>query len=162
MAKENEDEIQNDLEKMMSFIKDVSESKLMDDQFVSNLVASIMAAREENVAKSFNSIEIGVIMLTSGYLLDPKLKGHSTFTLLQGIFSKKGIDFIVLDMRENGMEVSFDQVHEAMDKVFSYVLEFGLASLHKGMLTAGVDCSPPASKKLNFEDMGIKDPFKEN
>ena len=101
-------------------------------------------------------------MLASGYLLDPKLKEHSTFSLLQGIFTTRGIDLIMADMRDNGMEVSFDQVHEAMDRVFSFVMEFGISSIHKGLLKAGVDCSPPKSNKLNFGDIGIEDPFKDS
>lgn len=162
MSNENQDKFGEDLEGLMSFLKNFKGSDLPDEQLVNQLITQVLSVREETVARNLTTIDIGIVMIASGYLLDPNLKEHSTFSLLQGIFTKRGIDLIMADMRENGMEVSFDQVHMAMDKVFSFVMEFGLSSLHKGMIKAGVDCSPPNSNNLNFGDIGIEDPFKDS
>lgn len=134
-----------------------SDRELMDD-----FLTKTFNQKKKKVAKDFTQIEVAAAMLLSGYLIDPRLKEISSFSLLTSLSESKGIEAFASDMRANGMEVSFDQVAEAIDTVMSYVVEFGLASVQQGLMTADVDCAPPKARNRHFEDLGIEDPFKEN
>lgn len=118
--------------------------------------------KKKKVSEDFNQVEIAATMLLSGYLIDPRLRDLSSFQMMASLRETKAIEAFAADMRENGMEVSFDQVAEAIDNVMSYVVEFGLASLHQGFMMANIDCAPPKARNKHFEDLGIQDPFKEN
>ena len=170
MTEDNNDKEVNDLFKRLekaigkslnglfeSLNPESSDKDLMDDFLVKTF-----DEKKKKVAKDFSSIEIAVVMLLSGYLIDPKLRDHSSFAMMSAISSHKGIQAFTQDMRENGIEASFDQVAEALDNVMSFIVEFGLASVNHGLMIADVDCAPPKSRNRQFEDLGIEDPFKDS
>lgn len=136
--------------------------KSSDQDLMGEFLKKTFEAKTNKVAKDFNKTEIGVIMLLSGYLLDPTFKELSSYSLFRAVGETKGVEAIMADMRSNGVEVTYDQVAQAIDSVMSYVIEFGVASLHQGLLTQGIDCSPPKASKLDFGDIGIEDPFKDS
>lgn len=148
--------------KPLDSIFDSLDTNASDEALLDEFLVKSFEEKKKKVAKDLNQIEIATIMLLSGYLIDPKLKNHSSSNMLKAVASIRGIEAFAEDMRENGMEVSFDQVAEAVDNVMSYIIEFGLASVHHGMMTMGVDCTPPKSRKQNFGDIGIEDPFKDS
>lgn len=170
MTEDNNDEAINDLfkrlekaiGKSLNGIFDSLNSEASDKDLLDEFLLKTFEEKKKKVAKDFTQIEIAVVMLLSGYLVDPKLRDHSTFTLMSAISSPKGVEYFVTDMRANGMEVSHEQVAEAVDNVMSYVVEFGVASVHHGLMIAEVDCAPPKARNTQFEDLGIEDPFKEN
>ena len=143
-------------------ILDSLNPKASDADLMNEFLKRTFQAKTDKVAKDFNKTEIGVIMLLSGYLLDPSLKEISSYSLFRAMGEVKGIEAIMADMRSNGVEVTYDQVAEAIDNVMSYIVEFGIASLHQGLLSQGIDCSPPKADKSDFGDIGIEDPFKDS
>lgn len=150
------------LGKSLNSIFDSMNTEASDKDLMDEFLVKTFNEKKMKVAKEFTQIEIAVTMLLSGYLIDPKLHGISSFQMIAALRETKGIEAFAGDMRENGMEVSFDQVAEAIDTVMSYLVEFGLASLHHGLMLADVDCAPPKARNTQFEDLGIEDPFKEN
>ena len=143
-------------------IMDSLDPKASNEDLIGEFLKKTFQAKTDKVAKDFNKTEIGVIMLLSGYLLDPGMKEISSYSLFRAVGEVKGIEAIMADMRSNGVEVTYEQVAEAIDSVMSYVIEFGLASLHQGLLSQGIDCSPPKADKTGFGDIGIEDPFKDS
>lgn len=118
--------------------------------------------KKKKVASELSQTEIAVVMLLSGYLIEPKLKDRSTFEIVNSLGHVEGVEAFAADMRANGLEVTFDQVAIAITNVISHIMQFGLASLHHGLMVGDVDCSPPRTRDKNFEDLGIEDPFKDS
>lgn len=173
MSDQNDEDFNEALESLFSklnkaiggsldHILDSLDAKASDQELMNEFLNKTFQAKTDKVAKNFNKTEIGVIMLLSGYLLDPGLKEISSYGVFRAMGEVKGIEAIMGDMRSNGVEVTYDQVAEAIDNVMSYIVEFGIASLHQGLLSQGIDCSPPKSDKTGFSDIGIEDPFKDS
>lgn len=170
MTEDNNDEAVNDLFKRLekaignslNGIFDSLNPEASEKAMMGEFVAKTFDAKKRKVAEDFNQVDVAVAMLLAGYILSPALKGISSFDVMVSLREVKAVEAFVADMRSNGMEVSFDQVAEAIDKVMSYVVEFGLAAIQHGFMLADVDCAPPKARNRKFEDLGIEDPFKEN
>ena len=173
MSEHNDEDFKEALESLFSklnkaiggsldSIMDSLNPKSSGQELINEFLKKTFQAKTDKVAKDFNKIEIAVIMLVSGYLLDPGMKELSSFSLIRAFGEVKGIEAVMGDMRSNGVEATYDQVAEAIDSVMSYVVEFGIASLHQGLLSQGIDCSPPKADKSGFGDIGIEDPFKDS
>lgn len=170
MTEDNNEEAINELfkrlekaiGKSLNGIFDSLNHESSDKDLLGEFLLKTFEEKKKKVAKDFSQIEVAVMMLLSGYLVDPRLREVSPFRMMASLQESKAVEAFVGDMRSNGMEVSFDQVAEAIDNVMSYVVEFGVASVHHGLLIAEVDCAPPKARNTQFEDLGIEDPFKEN
>lgn len=170
MTEDNNDEAINDLfkrlekaiGKSLNGIFDSLNPESTDKDLMDEFLVKTFNEKKLKVAKDLTQADIAVTMLLSGYLIDPKLKNLPSLAVMSSLTTPKGIAAFVADMRENGMEVSHEQVAEALSNVLSYIIEFGLASVHHGLMMADVDCAPPKVRDKNFEDLGIEDPFKEN
>lgn len=162
MEDENKkDDPNNGFGDVFSFFTDLVKG-MTDDDTMEKLVSQIFSEQRTNIASKFDEIDVAVIMLLSGYLLEQGLKDLTTLQIIQAVNSAKGVSMLALDMRDNGLEVTNDQVWDSVSKVLSTVLEFGFAACHQGLLAAGVDCAPPKANKGNFGDIGIEDPFKDS
>ena len=170
MSEDNNDEATNDLfkrlekaiGKSLNSIFNSLNPESTDKEIMDEFLVKTFNEKKLKVALDFTQIDIAVTMLLSGYLIEPKLREMPSFAIINALSTPKAIGAFVADMRENGMEVSHEQVAEALSNVMSYIIEFGLASVHHGLMMADVDCAPPKARDRNFEDLGIEDPFKEN
>lgn len=126
------------------------------------MLSKITQERFLEEARSLSNIGIGVLMVVTGYLIDPKLQEKSTLMILSSFLERNGINALVSDLRSNGVEATFDQVYTELLGIIDFCLLNGLAGLQAALTGSGRDVSPPKSSKLDFDDIGIENPFKDS
>ena len=131
-------------------------------EYLGRMLSKITQERFLEEAKSLSNIGVGVLMVMTDYLIDPKLQEKSILLILSTLLERDGINAVVSDLRSNAVEATFDQVYKELLEIVDFCLLNGLAGLQAALTGSGRDVSPPKSSKLDFDDIGIENPFKDS
>jgi len=145
-----------DDEKNPSFLEQLSMA-------LGDITQSLADSAVERHVREMSQIEIGLLMLISGYLTEPSLRDKSTAQIVTAITeTPQGLAMVTKALRDNGVETTDLEVTAELDVLISRLLTIGINRALMACAQYDIDVTPPCSSKKKFGDIGIEDPFKDS